>query len=90
MGIRHSAGTRERQGEDSRAFAARWHEIAARWRFDDVNELIEEHNRWYPAERRLPLNPRTGDYLTIGNREWRRPRLDAAWILDQFPVDSAA
>lgn len=78
--------TRAQHGDDPQQFSARWRAIAERWRFDDVNELIEEHNRWYPAERRLPLNPRTGDYLTIGNRDWRRTPLDATWILRQFPA----
>ena len=72
--------------DDPEGFAARWTEIAEHWRFDDVNDLIDEHNRWYPAERRLPLNPRTGDYLTIGNRDWRRYQLGSAWILRQFPA----
>jgi hypothetical protein len=77
---------REQHGEDPTAFTDCWRRIAAGWRFDDVNELIDEHNRWYPAERRLPMSPRTGDYLTIGNRDWRRSRLDSAWILAQFPA----
>lgn len=80
------AWTRERYAADPAGFAARWHSIAADWRFDDVNDLIDEHNRWYPAERRLPLNPRTGDYLTIGNRPWWREPLDADWILSRFPA----
>lgn len=78
---------RERYAVDPVEFAARWRAIAADWRFDDVNELIDEHNRWYPAERRLPLNPRTGDYLTIGNRPWWREPLDSDWILTRFPAD---
>ena len=78
---------RQQHAGDAQGFAERWRGIAQNWRFDDVNELIEEHNRWYPAERRLPLNPRTGDYLTIGNRPWRREPLDRAWILHQFPPD---
>jgi hypothetical protein len=81
---------REKHADDPEAFARYWRELAESWRFDDINELIDEHNRWYPAERRLPLNPRTGDYLTIGGRDWRRRRLDAAWILEQFPVETAA
>lgn len=79
-----------RHGQDPDELARYWRELAETWRFDEVNELIDEHNRWYPAERRLPLNPRTGDHVTIGNRDWRRRRLDAAWILEQFPVESAA
>jgi hypothetical protein len=81
---------RETHGDDPEEFARYWRDLAEHWRFDDINELIDEHNRWYPAERRLPLNPRTGDYLTIGNRDWRRQPLDAAWILERFPVESAA
>jgi len=80
----------ERYGNNPEEFAVQWRALAESWRFDDINDLIDEHNRWYPAERRLPLNPRTGDYVTIGNRDWRRRRLDAAWILEQFPVESAA
>lgn len=80
------AWMREKYAGDPRAFAERWHRLAHNWRFDELNELIAEHNRWYPAERRLPLNPRTGDYVTVGGRDWRREPLDAAWILDQFPA----
>jgi hypothetical protein len=32
------------------------------------------------------MNPRTGDYVTAGGRDWRRRELDAAWILEQFPA----
>jgi hypothetical protein len=75
---------------DPEQFARYWQHLAETWRFDEINELIDEHNQWYPAERRLPMSPRTGDYLTIGNRDWRRRRLDADWILEQFPLESAA
>lgn len=77
---------RGKYADDPGRFAERWRAMAHRWRFDDVNRLIAEHNRWYPAERRLPLNPRTGDYVTAGGRDWRRRPLDAAWILEQFPA----
>jgi hypothetical protein len=64
----------------------RWRATAEAWRFDDVNELIRQHNEWFPIERRLPMNPRTGDYVLIHGRSFRRAELDAAWILDQFPT----
>ena len=80
---------RERHGHDEAEFEAYWRDVAEHWHFDDINDLIDEHNQWYPAERRLPLNPRTGDYVTIGNRDWRRRRLDTAWILEQFPLETA-
>jgi hypothetical protein len=76
---------RGKYADDPASFAEHWTGMANRWSFADVNELIDEHNSWYPAERRLPLNPRTGDYITIGGRDWRRRPLDAEWILEQFP-----
>lgn len=71
---------------DREMFAARWRELARRWRFDDLNELIEQHNDWYPIERDLPLNPRTGEYVRVGGRSYRRPVLGPDWILEQFPA----
>lgn len=62
-----------------------WVGIAARWSFAEVNELIELHNRWYPAESRLPMDPRTGDYALVNGEPYRRRPLDAAWVLDRFP-----
>jgi hypothetical protein len=63
-----------------------WAETAARWDFGEVNDLIERHNRWYPAEARLPMNPRTRDYVTVGGSDYRREPLDANWILGRFPA----
>lgn len=62
-----------------------WRRVAERWNFSEVNELIERHNAWYPVEAQLPMNPRTRDYVEVGGRPYRRERLDADWILGQFP-----
>jgi hypothetical protein len=67
-------------------FAARWRECARGWDFDELNALIEQHNAWYPIERDLPLNPRTGDYVRVGGRSYRRPVLGEEWVLEQFPA----
>jgi hypothetical protein len=65
---------------------AAWRRIAEAWDFGEVNELIEKHNRWYPIEARLPMDPRTKDYVQVGGRSYRRDPLDAAWVLDRFPA----
>ena len=65
---------------------AAWRRLVERWDFGEVNELIERHNRWYPIEARLPMDPRTRDYVKIGGRSYRREPLDAQWILDRFPA----
>ena len=74
-------------GRDRAAFARRWHDLARSWRFPpELNALIEQHNEWYPVERRLPMNPRTGDYVPVGGRSYRRPVLGPEWVLEQFPA----
>ncbi len=73
---------------DAAAFAARWRGVAAAWRFDEVNDLIERHNRFFPAEARLPMDPRTGDYVLIRGERYEKRPLDATWVLERFPADA--
>jgi hypothetical protein len=68
-------------------FADRWCELARRWSFAEVNELIERHNRYFPAEARLPMDPRTRDFVRINGRRYEREPLDRDWILARFPPD---
>jgi hypothetical protein len=71
--------------EEHRDDPAGWRRFAERWDFTGVNELIERHNRYYPIEARLPMDPRTRDFVKVGGRPYRREPLDATWILDRFP-----
>src|SRR5436190_1228889 len=68
--------------------AGRWLELARGWRFDETNALIERHNRNYPAEARLPMDPRTGDFVLVNGKPYRREPLDERWILALFPAVS--
>jgi hypothetical protein len=79
---------REECGEDVDGFARRWRDTVRTWSFDDLNELIRQHNDWYPIERQLPMDPRTGDYVLIHGRSYRREPLDADWALAQFPPEA--
>lgn len=74
-------------GADDAAFARAWHTHAAAVAFDEVNDLIERHNLWYPVESRLPMDPRRGDYALVNGRDYRLSPLDAAWVLERFPAD---
>lgn len=74
-----------RHGDDREAFAREWRARAERFSFDEINRLIDDHNEWYPVEARLPLNPRTGDYVLIRGRSYRRQPLGPEWVLEQFP-----
>ena len=62
-------------------------EVATSWDFREVNQLIHEHNEWYPVERDLPMNPRTKDYVLINGHSYRREVLGPDWILARFPAE---
>jgi hypothetical protein len=66
-------------------FARSWLRRVERWSFDEVNDLIDRHNRWYPVESRLPMDPRTGDYALVNGKDYRLEPLDAVWALERFP-----
>jgi len=78
---------RDEAGDDSDRFAREWRKLAEGWDFHEVNDLIERHNRYYPAESRLPMNPSTGDFVPVNGRPYTRQPLDADWILARFPAD---
>lgn len=63
-----------------------WLTLVEGWDFAEVNDLIDRHNRWYPAEARLPMDPRTGDYALVNGERYSKAPLDAGWILQRFPV----
>jgi hypothetical protein len=73
------------QEADGETFARLWRETAAGWSFAEVNELIDRHNRHFPAEARLPMDPKTRDFVPVGGKPYRREPLDADWILARFP-----
>jgi hypothetical protein len=73
--------------DDAGGFTRAWHAEAERVSFDEVNDLIDRHNRWYPVESRLPMDPRTGDHALVNGRNYRLQPLDAEWILERFPAE---
>ena len=78
------------ESSDERTFTRRWRALARRWSFGEVNDLIERHNRWYPVESRLPMDPRTGDFALVNGRDYRLAPLDSGWALERFPPSFSA
>jgi hypothetical protein len=85
LGRMHRALSEE-CGADRALFAERWRSFAERYTFGELNELIAQHNEWYPIERDLPMDLRTRDYVLINGRSYRRPVLTPQWVLEQFPA----
>jgi hypothetical protein len=78
------------EANDAEAFSRLWLETARGWSFAEVNELIHRHNRNFPAEARLPMDPRTRDFVKINGRSYERKPLDEQWILERWPADLRA
>jgi hypothetical protein len=74
---------------DRGAFSRLWRRRAESWGFDKVNELIRQHNEWYPIESSLPMDPRTRDYQRIRGRSYRREEIGPDWVLHHFPAEPA-
>jgi hypothetical protein len=96
-----SAGAAEQLGEawralarrrwnDATRFAAEWSEHARRFDFDQINDLVDRHNRFFPAEANLGMDVHTRDFVGLGGGDYRLKRLDADWILECFPPDLSA
>ena len=77
----------EEYGRGTALFAGRWRAFAEQYRFEAINELIRQHNDWYPIERDLPMDLRTRDYVLINGRSYRRPLLTPEWVLELFPAE---
>jgi hypothetical protein len=75
---------------DAETFERRWRQLAAGWNFGYLNDLIEQHNDYYPIEANLPVDPRTGDYVTLTGRSYEREPVGAEWVLELFPPASPA
>jgi hypothetical protein len=74
-------------GGDRAGFARAWRAFAASRDYRELNELIAEHNEWYPVERDLPVDPRTGEWVTSFGRSHLRPVLGPEWVLAEFPIE---
>ena len=72
---------------DGAEFERLWAYTAAGWSFAQVNELIDRHNRNFPAEARLPMDPRTRDFVKIGGKPYRRRPLA---ISKRFEITTSA
>jgi hypothetical protein len=67
-----------------------WTAAAEAWSFDELNDLVDRHNRWYPVESGLPMDPRRGDHALVNGRDYRLEPFDVDWVLERFAADLSA
>jgi hypothetical protein len=70
---------------DPARFARTWRARVRDWSFEDLNELVREHNQWYPVEVDLPMDPRTCDFVPVRGASYRRIELGPQWVFEHFP-----
>ena len=75
---------------DADGFRRAWLALAEEWPFDELNDLVDRHNRWYPVESRLPMDPRRGDYVLVNGHDYRLELFGAQWVLERFPPHLSA
>jgi hypothetical protein len=68
-------------------FERRWRRTARSWSFYRLNRLVAEHNRYFPVEARLPMDPKTRDFVRINGKRYEREPFGEEWILARFPPD---
>ena len=70
-------------------FASKWKESIKSVELDSLNDLIERHNKYYPIETNLPIDPRSGA-LMFGCARWEpKDKVTTDSLLQLFPVDTA-
>ncbi len=77
---------RETCGADSARFSREWAARVRDWDTSALNDLIRQHNEFYPIERDLPMDSQTGDYVLVHGRSHVRELIGPAWILARLPA----
>ena len=72
---------------DPVAFARCWLSQVERYGYDELNELVDRHNLFFPAELRLPMDVRRRDYVLINGKSYRRSRVGPRWALACFAAE---
>ncbi len=71
-------------GIDSIVFKEKWTDIIDNVELDEINELIDKHNKYYPIEAGLPLDPMSGQYM-FGAIPWKgKEKITKVEIIRRF------
>ena len=67
-----------------------WTAIVETIDLSDLNQLVNEHNTFYPIEANLQADPETGQIM-MGATPWKpKKKLSAEGLLARFPADLAS
>lgn len=81
------AGMIERFREDPDTFDREWNRLVRSVELDKLNDLIEKHNKYYPIEANLQIDPESGAPL-LGSVPWKpKDKISTELLLERFPPD---
>ena len=81
------AGMHDKFGDDPEEFAEQWEKLIESLELDELNDLIEKHNTYYPMEANLQISPDSGAPM-IGSVPWKpKAKISAEVLLKQFPSE---
>ncbi len=76
--------------DDPKTFARVWKAVIETMNLSELNDLVKEHNTFYPIEANLREHPDTGQ-LMIGATPWKpKKKMSARDLLEKFPPDLEA
>ncbi len=76
--------------ENPEVFAQQWKGLISSLELDEINDLIDKHNTYYPMEANLQIDPDSGAPL-IGSIPWEpTERFSVEGLLKRFPPDMIA
>lgn len=67
-------------------FAQKWIEFIESLELNELNDLIEKHNKNYPLEANLNIDPHSGKYL-MGSTSWEeQEKITKDILIKKFPI----
>ena len=81
----------DRYGDAPEVFSQKWKELISSLELDELNNLIDKHNTYYPIEAKLQIDPDSGAPL-VGSVPWEPiEKISMEGLLKRFPpVTNAA
>lgn len=74
-------------GMNAEIFAQQWKEYIGSLQLEELNDLIERHNIYYPVEANLSIDLKTEGFL-VGSTAWEpKEKITTGGLLERFPPD---
>ena len=77
---------RDQYSDKPDLFSHKWQQLINGLDLNELNDLIEKHNRYYPVEANLRADPHSGKYLLGGSIWQEKEKITKEKLLKRFPL----